>query len=244
MTHCMPRSPYELLCRHLPRPDAPTHQEGSYALGQAEILESIFVPSAATSGVVQEILVQVQDTNGKEQGECTFKGLNEPLAVRGGVAFQDTEAVVITADNNSARQLKINFKAGSGAKPVQGFKKDKYRTEDGPRGGNDYHDTTLVVSFIKMTNNHVLRLRSYQVLLPGSRCGVFLPVLVVEHYLELLARVLGAKIWQKLVLASPHQRAGMVNGTLYNVVPSNITPGSGTVDTWKLVVSPLEIVFV
>jgi hypothetical protein len=36
----------------------------------------------------------------------------------------------------------------------------------------------------------------------------------------------------------------MVNGTLYNMVPSNVTPGSGTVDTVKLVVSPLIIVFV
>jgi hypothetical protein len=80
---------------------------------------------AATSGVVQEVQVQVQDTDGKEQGECTFKGLNEPLAVRGGVAFQDTEAVVITADDNNARQLTINFKMGSGADPVQGFYRDK-----------------------------------------------------------------------------------------------------------------------
>jgi hypothetical protein len=36
----------------------------------------------------------------------------------------------------------------------------------------------------------------------------------------------------------------MVDGTLYNVVPSNVTPGSGTVDTAKLVVSPLKFVFV
>jgi hypothetical protein len=36
----------------------------------------------------------------------------------------------------------------------------------------------------------------------------------------------------------------MVSGTLYNMVPSNVTPGSGTVDTVKFVVSPLEIVFV
>ncbi|KAJ8584020.1 hypothetical protein M405DRAFT_936865 [Rhizopogon salebrosus TDB-379] len=118
-----------------------------------------YIFGAATSGVVQEILVQVQDTNSKELGECTFKGLNEPLAVRGGVAFQDTEAVVITADNNNARQLKINFKAGPG-NPAYGFKKDKqdpfswvtnytYCTEDSPSGGNDYHDTTLVVSLIK-----------------------------------------------------------------------------------------------
>jgi hypothetical protein len=49
---------------------------------------------------------------------------------------------------------------------------------------------------------------------------------------------------QKFVLASPHQRAGMVNGILYNVVPSNITPGSGTVEVVKLVISPLEINFV
>jgi hypothetical protein len=88
-------------------------------------VHAVYLLQAATSGVVQELLVQVQDINGKEQGECTFKVLNEPLTVRGGVASQDTEAVVITADNNSARQLKINFKAGSGAKPVQGFKRDK-----------------------------------------------------------------------------------------------------------------------
>ncbi|KAJ8595219.1 hypothetical protein M405DRAFT_807715, partial [Rhizopogon salebrosus TDB-379] len=30
----------------------------------------------------------------------------------------------------------------------------------------------------------------------------------------------------------------------YNVVPSNVTPGGGTVDTVKLVVSPLKFVFV
>jgi len=119
-----------------------------------------YIFGAATSGVLQTVQVQVQDTAGKDQGECTFTGHNEPLAVRGGVAFQDTEAVVINANNSNDRQLKINFKTGSGAKPVQGFKKYKndpvnwvtnytYCTEDGPGGGNDYHDTTLVVSLIK-----------------------------------------------------------------------------------------------
>jgi hypothetical protein len=35
----------ESYMKHLPRPDAPTHQESSYAVGQPEILEPIFVPS-------------------------------------------------------------------------------------------------------------------------------------------------------------------------------------------------------
>ncbi|OAX40666.1 hypothetical protein K503DRAFT_781245 [Rhizopogon vinicolor AM-OR11-026] len=124
-----------------------------------------YIFGTATSGTMQEVKVKVQDTDGDDENECTFKALNRPLVVTGGgLGFMDQEAVVITADGTDDRQLEIIFKAlGSDGKPqmMKGFKKDKhvpvnwvtnytYCTEDSPAGGDDYHDTTLVVSFINM----------------------------------------------------------------------------------------------
>jgi len=119
----------------------------------------------ATSGMVQEVKVKVQSTDGDDENECTLKALNKPLVVTGGsLGFMNQEAVVINADDSNDRQLEIIFKAldaKGNPQVMQGFKKDThspvnwvtnytYHTEDSPRGGNDYHDTTFVVSLVKI----------------------------------------------------------------------------------------------
>jgi hypothetical protein len=77
---------------------------------------------------MQEVQVKVQNTDGDDENECTFKALNKPLVVTGGgLGFMNQEAVVINADNSNDRQLEVIFKALKGDKPqvIKGFKKDK-----------------------------------------------------------------------------------------------------------------------
>ncbi|OAX33073.1 hypothetical protein K503DRAFT_804676 [Rhizopogon vinicolor AM-OR11-026] len=129
-----------------------------------------YIFGSATAYRMQQVVVKVQKTSGSDLNECSFRGLNGPMAITsGGLGFVNQQAVVIPADNNKNRRLELIFSAydnhmwaTSDAEDIKGFQKNTqtssvaprvtsyiYRTEDG--GDKDHDGTTFVVTLIADT---------------------------------------------------------------------------------------------
>jgi len=80
--------------------------KGHTAAAHAGCLQS------AIAGWMQQVVVKVQNTSGSDLNECSFQGLNSPMAIiSGGLGFVNQQAVVIPADNRKDRRLELIFSA-------------------------------------------------------------------------------------------------------------------------------------
>ncbi|OAX31482.1 hypothetical protein K503DRAFT_806036 [Rhizopogon vinicolor AM-OR11-026] len=123
-----------------------------------------YIFGSATAGRMQQVVVKVQNTGGSDLNECSFQGLNSPMAITsGGLGFVNQQAVVVPADNKKNRRLELIFSAydpaTGDAEEIEEFKTQEqistvapwvtsyiYRTKD--EGDNDYDGTTFVVTLI------------------------------------------------------------------------------------------------
>src|SRR5882757_9983647 len=61
---------------------------------------------------MQQVVVKVQNTSGNDLNECSFQGLDSPMAITsGGLGFVNQQAVVVPADNKKNRHLELIFSA-------------------------------------------------------------------------------------------------------------------------------------
>jgi hypothetical protein len=82
------------------------------------------------AGWMQQVVVKVQNTSGSDLNECSFQGLNSPMAITsGGLGFVNQQAVVVPADNKKNRRLELIFSAyhsaTGDAEEIEGFMKEQ-----------------------------------------------------------------------------------------------------------------------